>query len=383
MSGTEKLAKLARFVRIYGPGRTLYKASGRLRLGGVGFMGRRHERTIGIIGYGQFAFATIGYFLSRQRGAGIAACYDPDAKAAETFARFYRMPTPAPDAAALIADPAVKIVYIASNHASHADYAIAALERGLTVYCEKPVAVTEEQLIRLAAAERRAPGRLFAGYNRPFSAVIDLLRNACGGASQPMTLSCFISGHVLAADHWYRKPEEGTRVCGNVGHWLDLAVHMLSWSGTLADRWQIALNWSNPDARDDDVAITLTSERQDLINIVLTARSEPFEGINETINFQQGGIIAKIDDFRACSIWKGRSLVKKRFWPKDVGHRRAILQPFGAGKRDWREVELSTLLMLHITSMVREGRSHGDFSFSGATARLDGAAARHTAKGSA
>jgi len=178
-----------------------------------------------------------------------------------------------------------------------------------------------------------------------------------------LTLSCFISGHRLAATHWYRHPDEGTRICGNVGHWLDLAVHLLCW-GALPDRWQVMLAWSNAGARDDDMSISLTSERGDLINIVLTARTEPFEGINETINFQWGDVIAKIDDFRRMELWHGALRKVFKTWPKDVGHRRAILQPFTPAQRDWHEVELSSLLMLHIARMVREAQPNADFSFS-------------------
>jgi len=39
----------------------------------------------------------------------------------------------------VIQDPAIDLVYVASNHASHADYAIAALEAGKSVHIEKPM----------------------------------------------------------------------------------------------------------------------------------------------------------------------------------------------------------------------------------------------------
>jgi hypothetical protein len=189
------------------------------------------------------------------------------------------------------------------------------------------------------------------------------LRQYAQPKEQPLTLSCFINGHVIPAGHWYRNPQEGTRVCGNVGHWLDLAVHVLSW-GALPDRWRITIAYSDDCARDDNLSIALASERGDLVSIVLTARGEPFEGINETINFQCGDLIAKIDDFRTMTVWKGSHYKRHRYWPKDVGHNAAILQPFSDGARDWHEVELSTLLMLVIMEMVLDGTVARDFSFS-------------------
>ena len=98
---------------------------------------------------------------------------------------------------------------------------------------------------------------------------------------------------------------------------------------------------------------------------MLTSRCEPFEGINETINFQYDNTIAKIDDFRRMTIWQDEKLINKKYWPKDVGHHKAILQPFNVDKykRDWSEVENSTLLMLFITDMVLNKETSKEFKF--------------------
>lgn len=359
-----QLRKLLRFIAIYGPGRTLYKVAGRLRLRLPHMGWRRVDRDIGIVGCGQFAFATIGYFINRALGPRISVCFDPDDHAAHTFALGHGVPQIATSAAELFEQPGLRLVYVASNHASHADYGVAALRAGLDVYLEKPVATSRTQLVALERTRRCARGKLFAGYNRPFSSAVRNLRAAmnidpAGGFS----LQCFVSGHVLAADHWYRRPEEGTRVCGNVGHWLDLFVHLLAWRA-LPDLVEIALSWAHDDEPDDNLTIALTTDRRDICSIMLSSRTEPFEGINETINLQHGNTIAKIDDFRRMTLWQGERRVGSRFWPKDVGHRLAILQPFRHDSaRDWTEVLMSTLLMLKITDMVRAHTRFGVFSF--------------------
>lgn len=349
----ERWRKLLRFAAIYGPSRTLFKAAGRLRWRPPNLRRPAHQ-DIGLIGCGQFAFATIGYFLQRHFGPRIAACYDIDEQAARSLARGLRVQAVCASADELLDTPGLRLVYVASNHASHADYAAHALQRGLDVYVEKPIAVDPAQLIRLLRARRQARGRLFAGYNRPFSAAVRQLRRFITiDPAAGISLQCFVSGHQLAPEHWYRLPAEGTRVCGNIGHWLDLFVHILAWRG-LPDELQISLTWADAAEPDDNVSISIRSDRTDLFSVLLSSRCEPFEGINESINFQHGETICKIDDFRQMTLWRGARVRRLRFWPKDVGHRSAILQPFepGAG-RDWQEVELSTLLMLHITDMVR------------------------------
>lgn len=351
---TSGLRKFLRFAFIYGPGRTVFKAAGRLRIRLPSWRITRMPADVGLIGCGQFAFATIGYFLQARFGRRVLVCFDIQPLAAASLARALGVPHVAANAQALLDTPGLRTVYIASNHASHAAYATQALARGLDVYVEKPVAVELAQLRMLCAARRSARGQLFAGYNRPFSAAVRALRKKIkidlnGGFS----LQCCVVGHVLDADHWYRRPEEGTRVCGNVGHWLDLFVHILHWR-CMPQRLDIALTWADTREPDDNLCIAIGSDRGDLCTITLTARAEPFEGINESIQLQHGSTICKIDDFRRMTLWQGERVMNRHFWPKDPGHRGAILQPFDrAEPRAWEEVEDSTLLMLHITEMVR------------------------------
>ena len=353
------LRKSIRYIGLYGPMRTLYKIAGRSRRTIPLVLRTRPDADIGLIGCGQFGFATVGYFISRRFGGRFRWCYDPDTAAAHSFQSAYRVANRASDAAQILADPAVKLVYIASNHHSHTDYACAALAAGKDVYVEKPVSVTQAQLAQLIAARARHAGRLFAGYNRPFSGAIRYLRTACSqGTTGGVSLNCFVSGHQIAADHWYRDPQEGTRICGNAGHWIDLFVHLLGWRSTHPDTFRLSLVSAIPSEADDNFALSIASDQGDLFTLMLTARLEPFEGINETINIQTGDITCKIDDFRRLTLWQGTKVHNRRFWPKDVGHRNAILQPFQPQiQRDWDEVIRSAVLMLAVTRMVTTGQT--------------------------
>lgn len=365
------LIKLWRFACIYGPGRTYFKVAGRMRLALPIWPWARRAPDVGVIGCGQFAFANIGYFVRNVFKRRVLVCYDLDSAARDSLARAQHAHHVTNSAAELLGTPGLRTVYIASNHATHAAYAAQALALGLDVYVEKPIAVTHAQLVVLLRAQRASSGRLFAGYNRPFSGAIrDLRRAMTIDAKCGFSIQCFVSGHQLAPGHWYRRPDEGTRVCGNIGHWLDLMIHLLAWRG-MPDRLLIVMACADPSEPDDNLSIAITSDCGDVFSVMLTSRSEPFEGINESIHVQHGATICKIDDFRRMTLWQGARLVRYRYWPKDVGHRLAIGQPFeGAATRDWHEVELSTLLMLHITDMVRGGAVQSVFYLSHSWQRL-------------
>ena len=66
---------------------------------------------------------------------------------------------------ALIADPGVEVVSITTSNALHAPMAIAALEAGKHVWCEKPMAPSLEESERMAAAARASGRVAILGYN--------------------------------------------------------------------------------------------------------------------------------------------------------------------------------------------------------------------------
>ncbi|WP_298542652.1 Gfo/Idh/MocA family oxidoreductase [uncultured Aquimarina sp.] len=323
---------------------------------------KKNKKNIAVVGCGQFAFATIGFFLRNKLGRCFYGVYDIDKANATSLANYYGGMV-FEDANELITNPNVEVLYVASNHFTHTEYAIKGLEAGKTVYLEKPISVNHEQFSKLIKSYNVNQNKLFVGYNRPFSpSVKTILSYLNNDKRTPLTLNCFISGHKIPEDNWYRNPEEGTRVCGNVGHWIDLAIHFLYKVG-LPKRLQVSIQASSSEEVDDNLTITFISEIGDLITIVLTSRTEPFEGINETINFQHGEVIAKIDDFRRMTLWKSDELIKERYFRKDVGHKNAIYQPFNnENTRDFNEVKISTLLMLDIKEAVLKNKKEFIFT---------------------
>lgn len=349
------LKKLYRYARMYDVNRALIKAIGRMRtplplywiLAPLKFS---QEKDIAMIGCGQFAFSTIAFFLTKRFGRRIGMCLDIDEAAATSFARCYGIPHQLFVLKDDLSIPSIKLAYIASNHASHTDYAVYFLERGVSVYIEKPVSVSMAQLAALKTAVQKQTASVYFGYNRPFSGAIQELVARMN--DKAFTLNCTVIGHFIPDNHWYRHPEEGTRVCGNLGHWIDLAVHLLQAKASVS-RYDITVSYANLVDTDDNLTVVLSTERGDLITLTLTSREEPFEGIHETIIFQQENLFVKIDDFRKAEFQQGAKKHTRKYRPKDVGHERAVMQPFFASKRDMGEVFLSTELMLHIMDMVK------------------------------
>jgi len=366
------IKKFIRFSLIYGVSRSIVKAAGRIRKNFPNFLfipSNKIKKDIALVGAGQFAFSTICFFIRKKLGNVFLVCYDREYKNALTLAKFYNFKKVAKTFDELLNDKSINYCYIVSNHASHSQYAEKLINNGVVTYIEKPMSVNENQFYSLLKKYKESKTKIFSGYNRPFSKAIIRLKNTVFSLTNDVKAKCsfsvnyFVCGHKLPENHWYRNPKEGTRICGNMGHWIDLSIHMLAWRN-LPEFIYVNIAYSNAEEPDDNLTVMMTTSKNDLFIITLTSRTEPFEGIDETINFQFSNIIAKIDDFRKIKIWQEDKLYKKKYWPKDVGHEKAVMQPFNKSgfQRNIDEVFLSTKLMLFIKDMVLERKRYAEFN---------------------
>jgi len=105
------------------------------------------QKTIqwGIIGLGNIAHLFIQDLQLVERTSVKAVASRSQAKA-DTFAKKYQVPKAYGDYEAILKDPDVDIIYIATPHTSHETLSIAALQAGKHVLCEKPLAVNQQQV---------------------------------------------------------------------------------------------------------------------------------------------------------------------------------------------------------------------------------------------
>lgn len=362
-----KIARFFRYVGIYGINRTAIKAFGHLRLNypiWLYFAFPRYFRSgqkIGIIGCGHHSYSSIAYFLTSFSNAKLLWAYDINPNMAKSLSSNFGIKYRELEEVEKID---VDLVYIVSNHSTHSDYAIKYLKKGCDVYIEKPISINPLQLKQLSEAVVESNHNVYVGYNRPHSPAIKLIKQQISDFNSAFTLSTYVIGHMLNDDHWYRDPKEGTRIVSNAGHWIDLAIHMLYWKKNIPEELKIKISYSNVKTPSDNLSISMTSSNGDLISIIFSTRNEPYEGVNETINYQQGNVNAKIDDFRSIKIWKNEKIIKKNFFPKNNGHKEGVLQPFSNDKiRPWEEIKVSTELMLYIENMVQNLKQEGIFTF--------------------
>lgn len=99
----------------------------------------------GIIGAGRIA-ETFAHDIQFTEQAELVAIASTSESRAETFARRFGLSTFYADYEALLSNPDIDAVYIATPHSHHRQQSIVALEAGKHVLCEKPATVTPEEL---------------------------------------------------------------------------------------------------------------------------------------------------------------------------------------------------------------------------------------------
>jgi predicted dehydrogenase len=102
-----------------------------------------------------------------------AGSHDPDRHA--DFGDRFGMPVTTYDA--ILADPSIEAVVIATPHTQHRAHAVAAAEAGKHILVEKPLATTKEDAQAIVSACRTAGVKLAHGFNRRFApAYLEMLR---------------------------------------------------------------------------------------------------------------------------------------------------------------------------------------------------------------
>lgn len=324
-----KLKKTLRYLRLYGFERTMIKVQGQRHMQRkytempVCVDRKNNRQRVGIIGCGNFAFSTIAYLLCGSEGMVVRGVMDIDINHAASLGSRYGAAYYTDDFDDVINDELIDLVYIASNHASHAEYAIAALNAGKSVYIEKPHVVSEDQLNRLIEAMGNSQGRVFLGFNRPHSHFGHIIRDALARESGPAMYSWFVTGHQIPLDHWYMRPEEGGRVLGNLCHWTDFIL-------SLADdaMYPIEINPTSAGRRDCDIAVTYKFADNSIAVITFSEKGYAFEGVREKFSAHKGDCLIEMSDFQHMRIDVRDCVRKYRNFHREHGHKVSILSAY-------------------------------------------------------
>lgn len=184
----------------------------------------------GIIGCGDVTEVKSGPALQKAANSQLVAVMRRNGDKAKDYAMRHGVGKWTDDADAIIHDPEVDAVYIATPPDSHAEYTKRVAAAGKPVYVEKPMGRTHAECQEMIEACRQANVPLFVAYYRrrlpTFVYVKELLDAGAIGAVRTVIVNLLQSprpnDHDAANRPWRIRPE----ISGG-GYFFDLASHEL------------------------------------------------------------------------------------------------------------------------------------------------------------
>lgn len=188
---------------------------------------------IGVIGTSWWADAMyMPPLADHPRGSVVAVCgRNPDTTAA--FAERWKVGAAHTDPIAMLDEVELDAVIVASSNDSHYDITMAALDRGLHVLCEKPLAQNVEQAAAMAARANETGAITLVPFTYHYMPVNRWVRRlvADGYVGRPYHVNLrYYTGYATAGEYSWRFDRElaGSGVIGDLAsHWIHLARWIL------------------------------------------------------------------------------------------------------------------------------------------------------------
>ncbi|MBV1952747.1 MAG: Gfo/Idh/MocA family oxidoreductase [Cycloclasticus sp.] len=324
-----RILKVLKYLRLYGFKRTLNKVRSAYHMKKEYAVLPVIDKTnvaghVGILGCGNFSYSTIAHYLKKNYGYVIHGVMDLNLARAASLCEAYGANYYTDDAEKVISDDAINLVYIASNHASHAEYAIRALKNNKSVHIEKPPVVSDDQLFRLCYAMEHSKGSVGLGYNRPQSSLGQKVQKAIDSQSGPMMINWFIAAHELEDEHWYFAPEEGGRVLGNLCHWIDYTLSLIP----EGSRFPVKITPATSNKFKSDFVISYEFADGSLAVLTMSSKGHTFEGVSERLSIHRGNVLISLMDFEKLTIKNLNKVKVINPIYRDHGHESAITRSY-------------------------------------------------------
>ena len=233
----------------------------------------------------------------------------------------------------ILEDADIDAVLIGTRHDRHAELVLASLQAGKHVLVEKPLCLTEEELVRIEAFYEsfgdNAP-LLLTGFNRRFSPFVSSLRAALASRRSPLMAEYRMNAGYIPLEHWVHSAEGGGRNIGEACHIYDLFLALVDADPVDVD----ALSIDPTDgyyARNDNFSARIRFSDGSICTLLYTALGSKELG-KERMELYSEGSSAVLDDYRELQVYGGlgESLQLKS---ADKGHAEE-LRAFGAAVRD-------------------------------------------------
>jgi predicted dehydrogenase/threonine dehydrogenase-like Zn-dependent dehydrogenase len=274
---------------------------------------------LGVLGAGNFANATLLPAIKRVGGTELVGIVSASGLSAQHAARKHGFKYAASDSEKLIKDGGVNTLAVLTRHHLHAEQTLAGLRAGKHVFCEKPLALSREELAEIAAEVQRpnAP-LLMVGFNRRFAPLAKEMKAFLDLRQEPLVVHYRVNAGYIPPEHWVHDlAQGGGRLLGEGCHFIDFIAWL---AGEVPSRVQAR---GLPDLgryREDNLVLTLEFPDGSLGTISYLANGDKAQP-KEFVEAAGGGRAAVLHDYRRLETYaNGKRQVNRSWLRQDKGH---------------------------------------------------------------
>ncbi len=209
----------------------------------------------------------------------------------------------------LLEDEKVELVGISTQHNSHARFIVEALRAGKSVYCEKPLCLTLEELDEIQKTYNESEGELFCGLNRRHAPLIRMIREELKTNQIPAIYDYIANAGFIPKDHWTQdEGKGGGRLIGEACHFID-TIQSLDQSKIKSLKVVYADNNAFP--RGDNALITMTFDSGAAANIIYSSMGSK-KYPKEQLRVISNGSVYVMDNYIRLEKYGSTKLVKSK-----------------------------------------------------------------------
>jgi predicted dehydrogenase/threonine dehydrogenase-like Zn-dependent dehydrogenase len=276
---------------------------------------------LGVLGAGNFANAVMLPALKSTPSVELVSIASASGYHAEFASKKYGFKYTGASENEILSDPQVNTMCILTRHNLHAEQVVRALQAGKHVFCEKPLAISPEQLeqvIQQVGADVTSP-LLMVGYNRRFAPLVRKLYDFIHPRNEPLIATYRINAGAIPLTHWTQDPTlGGGRIIGEACHFIDLLTFLVG-----SPPVQVSAQALPDDQRyrEDNAILTFSFPDASIGSVTYLANGDKAFP-KERLEVFSGGRVAVLDDFRSLElVINGKRQVYRSRLRQDKGHR--------------------------------------------------------------
>lgn len=301
---------------------------------------------LGVLGAGNFANVVLLPAICKLDHLNLVGIASASGVSAQHAAKKYGFGYATSSAEQILSDVDINTIAVLTRHNLHAEQTIAAMRAGKNVFCEKPLALTEDELSEIwralqqtgcpsesadehlgdnndietesESAELTTP-LLMVGYNRRFAPLARELKSFLGRQDEPLVVQYRVNAGYIPRTHWVHDQEQGGgRIIGEACHFIDFLTFLVGTPPTSVSAVGL------PDAmhyQEDNVILSYTFPDGSIGSLAYLANGDKSVP-KERVEVFCAGQVAILDDFRKLNIYDaGKHRVIRSRFKQDKGHR--------------------------------------------------------------